>query len=523
MSSHREAPEISNDPVADNTDTYAFVSPDRPDTVTILANYIPIEAAAGGPNFYQFGEDVLYYIFISNNHTGFADIAFEFDFTTRIRNENTFLYNTGPISSIYDPHFNRRQTYRVRRIDGTEQRITKPHRKSHEFLRNRVIGTDLACPPVNIGPASTPNYANLANQAVHTIGGGIKVFAGQRNDGFFADLGAVFDLADLRPFQNLHAYGMMAKAGGVDTLKSGINVHTIAMQIPIRELTSNRSVPKNVFDSHATIGVWASAKRRKMQVRASVSPNGKVHKGGESGPWVQVSRLGNPLFNELLVPLGRKDDWNYSDPIDDRFFTKGVLHPELAALLPALYPGAFPNLAALVKSGKPRADLEAILLTGLPSGIVPGFQNNTGKHLGDMLRLNVAVPPTDPAKAQPIGLLAGDAAGFPNGRRVIDDIVTIELRALAGVTYALVDKSYQPDAAAKELTQGVVEPPSGAPGTARFLTSFPYLGLPDDGFHTPPAPTPGPGTPSSSSSPPSNGGGSGSPLPPPLARSGARR
>jgi len=491
MSSHREAPEISKDPVADNTDTYAFVSPDRPDTVTILANYIPLEAAAAGPNFYEFGDDVLYYIFISNNHTGFADIAFEFDFTTHVRNENTFLYNTGPIGSIYDKTFNRHQTYEVTRIDGTEQRITKPHRKNHQFLRDHVIGRNLACPPCNIGPASTPNYTNLANEAVHSLQGGIKVFAGQRNDGFFADLGAVFDLGDLRPFQNLHlGSNTLAAASGVDTLKAGTNVHTIAMQIPIRELTINHSVPKNVFDPRATIGVWAAAKRRKMQVRASVSMDGKVKNGAESGPWVQVSRLANPLFNELLVVQGRKDDWNVGEPIDDRFFTDGVLHPELAALLPTLYPGAFPNLKKLVDAHTPRKDIEAIFLTGLPAGIVSGFQNNTGKHPTDMLRLNVAVPPSSNPNA--LGLIGGDAAGFPNGRRVVDDIVTIELRALAGVTYALVDKSYQPDAAAGKLTQGVTTPTSGAPGQARFLTSFPYLGLPNDGFDTPPDPTPPP-------------------------------
>lgn len=496
MSSHREAPEISRDPVADNTDTYAFVSPDRPDSVTIIANYIPLEAAASGPNFYEFGEDVLYYLFISNNHTGFADIAFEFAFTTHVRNENTFLYNTGPINSIYDPHFNRHQTYRVRRIDGTEQRITNPRSKSHDFLRAKVIGNNLACPPCNIGPFSTPNYTNLANEAVHNLGDGIKVFAGQRNDGFFADLGAVFDLGDLRPFQNLHAGSSMAAAAAIDALKSGVNVHTIAMQIPIRELTINGSVPRNVFDPRATIGVWAAAKRRKMQVRASVADNGKVSNGAESGPWVQVSRLGNPLFNELLVPQGRKDDWNYSDPINDRFFTQGVLHPELAGLLPALYPGVFPNLKMLNDSRKPRADLEAILLTGIPSGIVPGFQNNTSKHPGDMLRLNVAVPPSSDPNS--LGLIGGDAAGFPNGRRVVDDVVTIELRALAGVTYALVDKSYTPDKAAGELTQGVTTPTSGAPGTARFLTSFPYLGLPNDGYDTPPTPTPPPASTASS-------------------------
>jgi hypothetical protein len=505
MSSHREAPEISKDPVADNTDTYAFVSPDRPDAVTIITNYIPLEAAAGGPNFYEFGDDVRYYIYISNNRSGLADIAFEFDFTTRVRNENTFLYNTGPIRSLDDPNFNRRQFYTVTRIDGVQgEAASRPpsrprtrhpaqplaltgqvHAASREDPRRTVLGRDLALPPCNIGPASTPHYAELARAAVHSLPGGIKVFAGQRNDGFFVDLGAVFDLADLRPFQSFHMYSMFANAPGIDALKSGINVHTIALQIPISQLTRHGQVPRDPADKYATIGIWGAASRRKMQVRGQGS-----NSGAESGPWVQVSRLGNPLFNEVLVPMGRKDEWNRSDPIDDKRFADGVLHPELAKLLPVLYPGVFPNLAKLDASGKPRIDLEAILLTGLPPGIVPGFQNNTGKHLGDMLRLNVAIPPTQTPNS--LGLLGGDPAGFPNGRRVGDDVVTIELRALAGVTYALVDKTFKPDAAATELTQGVVTPPTGPPGTARFLPYFPYLGLPDDGFDTPPNPTPPP-------------------------------
>ncbi len=496
MSSHREAPEISTDPVADNTDTYAFVSPDRPDTVTIITNYIPLEAAAAGPNFYEFGDDVLYYIYVSNNGSGQADLAYEFRFTTRVRDENTFLYNTGPITSIYDPHFNRRQTYTVTRVEAVRGAVDARHRRHrrhhshpHNHVRTTVLGRNLASPPCNIGPSSTPNYANLAQEAVHSLPGGIKVFAGQRNDGFFADLGAVFDLADLRPFQKLHLNSMVANAAGIDTLKSGINVHTIALQIPISQLTRNGSVPKNALSADSTIGIWGAASRRKVQVRGQGANN-----GAESGPWVQVSRLANPLFNEVLVPLGKKDYWNRSYPVDDKHFAQGVIHPELAALLPVLYPGVFPNLAKLNASGKPRADIEAIFLTGLPAGIVSGFQNNTGKVLSDLLRLNVAIPPT--ANPNSLGLLGNDAAGFPNGRRVVDDIVSIELKALAGVTYALVDKSYTPDAAAMAVNQGVTTPPTGDPGQARFLPYFPYLGLPDDGFDTPPNPTPPPAIPS---------------------------
>lgn len=183
------------------------------------------------------------------------------------------------------------------------------------------------------------------------------------------------------------------------------------------------------------------------------------------------------------MTVDRKDQWNRSQPLDDKHFVGGVAHPELAKLLPVLYPNVFPNLAALVQKGTPRADLMAILLTGLPAGVVKGFQNYTGKHPADMLRLNVAIPPSSSPNS--LGLLGNDAAGFPNGRRVIDDVVTIELRAIAGVTYALVDQSFTPDAAAGKVTQGVDTPPTAADASARFLTSFPYLGNPHDGFDTP--------------------------------------
>src|SRR2546428_3048186 len=190
MSSHREAPEISKDPVADNTDLYAFVSPDNPSTVTIIANYVPLEAPDGGPNFYEFGNDVLYEINIDNDGDGKEEITYQFRFQTRLRNPNTFLYNTGPITSLNSPNWNRRQFYSVTKVDASGNAT--------------VLASGLACPPCNIGPRSTPHYPALAEAAVHSLSGGIKVFAGQRAEGFYVDLGAVFDLLDLRPFQNLH-------------------------------------------------------------------------------------------------------------------------------------------------------------------------------------------------------------------------------------------------------------------------------------------------------------------------------
>jgi hypothetical protein len=186
MSSHREAPEISKDPVADSTDLYAFVSPDNPDTVTIIANYVPLESPDGGPNFYEFGDDVLYAINIDNNGDGKAEVSYQFRFTNTITNQATFLYNTGPITSLTSSSWNRRQHYSVTRV-------------AHG--RSQVLGTNLACPPCNIGPLSTPNYPALAQAAVHSLSGSRQVFAGQRAEGFFVDLGSIFDLANLRPFE----------------------------------------------------------------------------------------------------------------------------------------------------------------------------------------------------------------------------------------------------------------------------------------------------------------------------------
>jgi hypothetical protein len=461
MSSHREAPEISKDPVADSTDLYAFVSPDQPDTVTLIANYIPLQEPSGGPNFYEFGDAVRYEINVDNDGDGLADVTYRFDFETRLRDKNTFLYNTGPITALDSANWNSRQFYTVRKVGP----------KGGE---GKVLGTHLPCPPCNIGPLSTPHYAKLAGEAMHDLGSGVKVFAGQRAEGFYVDLGSIFDLANLRPFQNLHEqYGMHVftkPAPGVNATNR-LNVHSIAIQVPITDLVQKGA--SGEADPKSVIGVWTTANRRAACV---MEASGEIT---SSGPWRQVSRLGNPLINEVIIPLGEKDLWNHLAPVGDKAFLQSYAQPELAALLPPLYPGVFPNLAALVASGKPRADLEAILLTGIPSGIIPGFQNSTGSGQYDMLRLNTAIPPSSSPNI--LGLLGGDLAGFPNGRRVFDDIVTVELRAIAGVTYPLVDSSYTPDAAAGQVTDGLTPASVKAP----FLDTFPYLGVPYSGFYNP--------------------------------------
>jgi hypothetical protein len=455
MSSHREAPEMAKDPVADSTDVYAFVSPNRPDTVTLIANYIPLQAPDGGPNFYEFGDDVAYDIHISNKGKAEADITYRFHFHTTIRNPKTFLYNTGPISHISDATWNRPQHYSITRIkDG----------------KSKVLAHHLACPPVNIGPRSTPHYATLAAEAVHKVGKR-RVFAGQRADAFHVDLGSIFDLGALRPFEHLHLIPS-ADAVGVNTLQA-FNVHSIALQVPIGEVTRKGDVPTNPGKASSVIGVWASASRRKSRMFDKASGSYVGH-----GPWEQVSRLGNPLFNEVLVPMAYKDGWNARAPRHDSDFAKYVNHPELGKLLPILYPGVFPHLAAY---HKPRADLNAILLTGIPSGVVGGFQNFTGPVESDMLRLNVAIPPADDPNS--LGVVGGDLAGYPNGRRVDDDVVTIELRAIAGVTIPLVDPSFTPDGAAGVVTDGTTDTNGPTPSV------FPYLANPGGGYQTKPGTT----------------------------------
>lgn len=479
MSSHREAPEISKDPSADNTDVYAFVSPDRPNTVTVIANYLPFEVPYGGPNFNEFADDVLYEIKISNRGDAMADISYQFRFTTTVRNPNTFLYNVGPITSATDPNWNRPQTYSITKVVRSATAGQPP--------TSTVVATGLTCPPANVGVRSTPKYQDIAAGTYHLLGGGMRAFAGPRADAFHVDLGSIFDLGDLRPFQGAYNSGIppvLANMPGVNGLR-GMNVHTIALQIPISQLTVDGKIPghtpTDVMSSKSVIGVWATASR--TTARMMNKATGTYQSLGDPA---QVSRLGNPLINEVINPMGSKDLWNSQDPSQDSQFADYVLQPELANLIAnVLYPAAFPNLAAYVNAHKPRNDLAAILLTGIPSGVVPGFQNYTGPTQADMLRLNVAVPPT--AQENPIGLIAGDPAGFPNGRRVGDDVTAIELRAVAGATIPLVDPSYTADAAAGALKDGTTmdNTPYGP-----LRKSFPYLSTPNSGYTSRPG-TPG--------------------------------
>jgi hypothetical protein len=328
-----------------------------------------------------------------------------------------------------------------------------------------VLGTGLPCPPCNIGPLSTPDYAGLAAQAVASVGG-VTVFAGQRAEAFYVDLGSIFDLGNLRPLANAHAFGSLSAGHGVNATNH-FNVNSIAIQVPISAVT---------ISGHPVIGVWTTASRQKARIW-DADAGDYVN----SGPFVQVSRLGNPLVNEVLIGMGDKDRWNALPPDDDKEFLSYVTHPGLAGLLNVLYPGAFPNLAAAVTAGTARADLEAIFLTGIPAGIISKtFTTFTGPVLADMLRLNTSIAPSHSPSI--LGVLGGDVAGFPNGRRPADDVVTIELQALAGATLPLVDKTYKVDAVVKSVTDFKPDPPAiGSPPTG----SFPYLGTPYSGYDEP--------------------------------------
>lgn len=467
MSSHREAPEISKDPAADNTDVYAWVDQTDSSKVNLIANFNPFEIPYGGPNFHEFADDVLYTINISNSGTAQADISYQFRFTTTIRNANTFLYNTGPITSITSTNWNRPQTFSV----------TKVVRNANGSTSSTVLGSNLLVPPCNVGERSTPDYENTyGTAAVQALGTGRKVFAGQRADAFFVDLGSVFDLAGLRPLNNAHAIALPVMQG-MNGLQ-GLNVHTIALQVPKTELTKNGSNPTDPTATSSVIGVWSSTFRNSGRLFDKTTGKYKPY-----GAPVQISRLGNPLVNEVINPMAAKDKWNVTAPSQDSAFAQYVNKSELAGLLPGLYPGAFPNLDAFNKSGQTRSDLNAILLTGIPAAVLKAFTTYTGSVQADLLRLNLAVAPTASGDENPLGVLYGDNAGFPNGRRPIDDVTTIELRAVAGLTLPLTYPDYKVDDILK--TDSVRDGTSNT--NPALMDRFPYLGTPNSGYAvTPP-------------------------------------
>ena len=440
-SSHREAPLITEDPVADNTDVYAFVSPDKPHKVTLISNWIPLQEPAGGPNFYDFGEDVLYTINIDNDGDAIDDVVYEFRFRSHVRNPDTFLYATGPVTSLRDPDFNVRQTYSVWEVRNG---------------RRRLLGQGLPVPPNNVGPRTTPDYDALAASAVRRLPRAprIKVFAGQRDEAFPVDLGAIFDLGGLRPFNAAHAVPLDPARGKDAT--AGFNVHSIALQVPKARLRKSFTQP--------VIGVYSTTLRR----RSRVFTDGGAQLS-HSGPWVQVSRLGMPLVNEVVIPLRDKNRFNASDPRDDSQFLKHVRQTTLDDTVAALYGGSgaftcFPDVAG------PRDDLVAIFLTG-----IDGLNAVPGGRPSEMIRLNTRINPseTDPNDQSRAGLLGGDLDGFPNGRRLGDDTVDIALRAVAGATPLGACDGQAPNNALGDGANRNDKP---------LLTQFPYIPAPHAGY-----------------------------------------
>jgi hypothetical protein len=461
-SSHREAPLIVADPLADNTDTYAFRStePGRSGFVTLIANWIPFEEPSGGPHFYKFDDTVLYEIYIDNTGDGVEDVTYQFRFKTRFVNGNSILGMAAPnqalagtggveplITSLDDPDYNEPQSYSVTRIDRNNGR------------RGVVIASGLLTPPNNIGERTTPNYETaLGRPAVYSLPNGGRVFAGQRDEGFYIDVGGVFDTLKLKS---------IAATGGVDST-AGFNVNTIAIEVPIQELTRTGTVPTGPTASNAVIGVWAVASRQKISVLRSDFLNDDSEDPLTLGPFQQVSRLGSPLVNEVIIPLKLKDRFNASTPERDSQFAQFVTNPQLAQLLSAVFGISVPPA--------PRNDLVAIFATGIPVNSVTGPNYTTFLSDGrphEMLRLNVGIGPS--ASPSRLGLLGGDVAGFPNGRRVFDDVVDISLRAVAGGTPFTPVTNISPN---NTLGDGV------ANNDVPFLTRFPYLGTPQSGNST---------------------------------------
>ena len=454
-SSHREAPLIAEDPTMDNTDVYAFRSPDAPNTVTLIANYIPLQEPDNAPNFYNFSPNGVYEIHIDNNGDGKEDITYQFKFTSVTSIPTTSHYNVGPILTLDSPNLAFRQFYTVTRITGS--------RRGGSGTVLSPSGNGFQVPPYNVGPKSTPDYASLANAATYTMQNGAgKVFAGPRDDPFFVDIGGIGDLLTLRPIQQLHLVAPVAgSAPGVDGLR-GFNVHTIALQIPISQLTANGSTPTSLTDPNAIIGVWATSSRP----RVSILNTGATRIQTLSG-LSQVSRLGMPLVNEVVLSRQFKDIFNASEPQGDApLFTSNadfrnrVLDPEVPKLLTALYGLSVPPA--------PRNDLVQVFLTG-----VPGLNQPANVTPAEMLRLNVAVPVT--ASPDRLGVLNNDLQGFPNGRRLADDVVDITLRVAAGVLVPGFNKA--PNNA---LSDGVDA------NDKAFLSTFPYVALPTAGFDSRP-------------------------------------
>jgi Domain of unknown function (DUF4331) len=442
-SSHREAPVTALDHSADVTDWYAFVSYDNPNNVTFILNVDPLLEPANGPNYFPFDPSVLYQMQIDNNQDGVPDVVFQFQFTTNFRRPNLFTGFVGgiagipQITSLSGPGasgLSLSQTYTVTMIkNGVTSCLT--------------CGQTLYAVPSNVGPETMPNYPALFSQGIYSLAGGVKVWAGTADDPFFIDLGAAFDSLNFRSgigpvlppaidADNTHNYAPDAVGG--------YNVNSIVLEVPITMLTvDGQQHPASA--KQAVIGTYGSTARNAITVRRSPSPN------QYAGPFQQVNREGNPLINELIIGTGFKDRFSMDVPANDSQFANFVLNPVLAQV--------FASLGVPVPPA-PRTDL--LILAQYEAPICPGCGPNDAGPVADLLRLNTGIPPTAPGSQLRLGFLAGDNAGFPNGRRPVDDVFDIAARAVEGIlvnstTYGLA------------LGDGVNTKTEG------FNNSFPYV------------------------------------------------
>ena len=431
-SSHREAPSIMLDPSADNTDVYAWTADDAEGAITIASNWIPGQVPANGPNFFRFDDRARYYTNLDNTGDGVADIKYRYQFNTEVANPDSFLY-AGPNTTDYS-QLNVSQTYDV----------IREQYKNSKLKDKDLVGNDLAVAPPNIGPKTFPDYENdFVPGAIEDLPDGGKIFAGQREEPFFVDLGATFDAINVRELTG-------NKGEGKDDF-SGYSISSIVMQLPEEQVTKNGGPVANMNSANAVVGVWSTTERRSVDVGG----NGK-------GKWVQVSRLGNPLINEVIIPLGQKDKFNRTTPDRDaELYGQYATEPELAAVLNALFSIDAPETN--------RTDIVEAVLQG-----IPGLNQHSGPNAGtpvDTLKLNLGVDPAmTPSR---FGALGGDLAGYPNGRRPADDVVDIDLQVVAGILH-------DPQNAVP-LGDGVDV------NDTPFLTQFPYLATPESGFDSNPS------------------------------------
>lgn len=448
-SSHREAPMITELSKVDGTDFYLFSSYEtgREGFVTLIANYVPLQDAYGGPNYFELDNDGLYEIHVDNNGDAAEDITFQFRFATETRGITLSidgqdvavpLKQVGPVGpgAMDDGALNVIETYTVDVIRGDRRTGMR------ESVTLTADGSTLFTKPVdNIGEKTIPDYAAYANEHIYDVNipgcGDGRVFVGQRREGFVVNLGETFDLINTNP--------LGANDGEANTLDDK-NVTSLALEVPASCLTDGSS---------DVIGSWTTASLRQARI-LNPSPNNRgpaIH----GGAYTQVSRLGSPLVNEVVIGLPDKDRFNHSEPVDDGQFALYVTNPTLPALIEILFP------AAVAPTAFPRADLVAAFLTG-----VDGLNQPPNVVASEMLRLNTATPALTADLQNPLGVIDGDVAGFPNGRRPGDDVVDIALRVVMGVLLDVAD-----------APAGQLPFTDGAYVDATFFDStFPYLTTP---------------------------------------------